>query len=125
MSKPNFPKPEPSLKQCHRSPESTQLLLQLLHTLVSSQAGASIFISLDDVTPLTEIAPSYPKAMDVLRFAWLNIMESVEQRTALKAQVDTAVQNLASAFRSTDATTFLEFLGSFFRQAAPDVSETS
>ncbi|KAK0385817.1 hypothetical protein NLU13_6994 [Sarocladium strictum] len=105
----------------HTSPESTELLLQLLQTLVSSQAGANVFVGLEDISPLTEIAPSYAAAMDVLNFAWLNAMENQEVRTSLRAQIDTGVQSLASSFRSTDATTFLSFVGLFFRQAAPDI----
>ena len=88
--------------------------------LVSSQAGASVFVSLEDISPLTEIAPSHAAAMDILSFAWLNTMNNQDSQVALRTQIDTAVQNLASSFRSTDATTFLSFLGSFFRQAAPD-----
>ena len=106
----------------NRSPESTELLLQLLQTLVSNPAGAIIFVGLEDVTPLTEIAHTHPASMEVLSFAWLNAMDSDDHKNALKSQIGSSVQSLASAFKTTDATTFLDFLGTFFRQAAPDVS---
>jgi hypothetical protein len=48
-----------------------------------------------------------------------------EQQSLLRAQIDVALQNLASSFRNTDATTFLSFIGKFFRQASPDVSLSS
>jgi predicted 2-oxoglutarate/Fe(II)-dependent dioxygenase YbiX len=60
--------------------------------------------------------------MEVLSYAWLNAMNSDDHKNALKSQIDSSVQSLASAFRTTDATTFLDFIGTFFRQAAPDVS---
>jgi hypothetical protein len=104
-----------------RNSESTELLLQLLQTLVSSQAGASIFIAIEDISPLTEIAPSHESAMNVLSLAWLSAMAVPEQQSLLRTQIDVALQSLASSFRNTDATTFLCFVGDFFRQASANV----
>lgn len=93
------------------------MILQVLHTLVSSQDGAKAFVKLDDITSLTEIAPAHAPVLDILGFAWLNAMTVVEDPASLADQVDTAIQSLVSSFTGTDAVTLLEFLGYFLRHA--------
>ncbi|KAH6890384.1 Neurochondrin-domain-containing protein [Thelonectria olida] len=99
------------------SEETTVLILQLLHTLVSSQDGASAFTKVDDLSPLTEMAPSHAPVMDILSFAWLNAMTVVEDPASLACQVDSNIQSLVSSFTGTDAVTLLEFIGYFLRNA--------
>ncbi|KAM0215014.1 hypothetical protein ACHAQI_003496 [Fusarium lateritium] len=101
----------------YSSEDTTKLILQLLHTLVSSQQGAQEFVKLEDFSSLTEIAPSHAPVLDVLCFAWLNSMASVEDPTGLSKQVDDTIQNLVSSFTGTDAVTLLEFLGYFLQHA--------
>lgn len=91
--------------------------MQLLHTLVSSQEGAKVFISIEDITPLTEIASKHAPVLDILTFAWLNAMIVAEDMSALAQQVDATIQILVSIFKGTDAVTLLEFLGYFLRNA--------
>lgn len=102
--------------------ETTRLILQLLHTLASSPEGARVLVGIQDLSPLTEIAPSHALVLDILRFAWLNGMAGVEDKRALSRRIDETTQSLASSFTGTDAVTLLEFLGSFLRQADPTVS---
>jgi hypothetical protein len=97
------------------------LILQLLHTLVSSQAGAQAFIKITDISSLTEIAPTHAAVLDILSFAWLNSMTVVEDPSALATQIDVTIQSLVSSFTGTDAVTLLEFLGYFLRNANPSV----
>jgi hypothetical protein len=101
----------------HGSDDITEMLLQLLYTLASTGKGARAIVKVQDLSPLTEIASSNPKALDVLRFAFLNTMGSVEDISAARKQVNDTIQSLASSFKGTDAVTFLSFLGSFLRQA--------
>ncbi|KAH6969764.1 Neurochondrin-domain-containing protein [Fusarium avenaceum] len=101
----------------HSSEDTTKLILQLLHTLVSSQQGAQEFVKVEDFSSLTEIAPSHAQVLDVLCFAWLNSMTDVEDPTVLSKQVDDTIKNLVSSFTGTDAVTLLEFLGYFLRHA--------
>ncbi|KAK7424974.1 hypothetical protein QQZ08_008370 [Neonectria magnoliae] len=101
----------------YSSEETTTLILQLLHTLVSSQDGARAFVKVDDISPLTEIAPAHAPVLDILSFAWLNAMTVVEDPAALASQVDVTIQSLVSSFTGTDAVTLLEFLGYFLRNA--------
>ncbi|KAF5661580.1 hypothetical protein FHETE_8375 [Fusarium heterosporum] len=101
----------------YSSDDTTKLILQLLHTLVSSQRGAQEFVKVQDFSSLTEIAPSHAQVLDILCFAWLNSMTSVEDPAALARQVDGTIQSLVSSFTGTDAVTLLEFLGYFLRHA--------
>lgn len=63
--------------------------------------------------------------MDVLRFAWLNAMVVVEDKSSLSAGIDASMQALASSFTGTDAVTFLEFVSAFLRQADAAVLPTN
>ncbi|KAF7560013.1 hypothetical protein G7046_g4128 [Stylonectria norvegica] len=101
--------------------ETTTLILQLLHTLVSCREGAKVFVGIDDVSALTEIASTHPSVLNIFCFAWLNAMTVVEDPSALTSQVDTTIQSLVSSFTGTDAVTLLEFLGYFLRNANPSV----
>ncbi|KAF5227371.1 hypothetical protein FAUST_11820 [Fusarium austroamericanum] len=101
----------------YSSEDTTKLILQLLHTLVSSQQGAQAFIKIEDFSSLTEIAPNHAQVLDILCFAWLNSMTGVEDHTALAKQVDDTLQSLVSSFTGTDGVTLLEFLGYFLRHA--------
>ncbi|RGP70714.1 duf1941 family [Fusarium sporotrichioides] len=101
----------------YSSEDTTKLILQLLHTIVSSQQGAQAFIKIEDFSSLTEIAPNHAKVLDILSFAWLNSMTGVGDYTKLAKQVDGTLQSLVSSFTGTDAVTLLEFLGYFLRHA--------
>lgn len=98
------------------------MLLLLLFALVSSREGAMELVKMEDLSSLTEIAPSRAIVMDILRHAWLNAMVVVDDPSYLANRIDVNVQALVSSFKGTDAVTFLEFLGLLFRQANPAVS---
>lgn len=104
------------------SDDTTILLLQLLQTLVSSPPGAKIFVDIQDISPLTEIASAHAIVLDILSYAWLNSMTAVQDTSSLAARVSTTLQSLVSSFRRTDAVTLLEFLGYFLRNADSKVS---
>ncbi|KAL7798037.1 Neurochondrin domain-containing protein [Trichoderma ceciliae] len=103
------------------SEETVKMSLQLLYALVSSREGAMALVEIEDLSSITEIAPSHARAMDILRHAWLNTMVVVDDASYLADRIDRSVQALVSSFRGTDAVTFLEFLGLLLRQAIPDV----
>lgn len=109
-------------KPLNRSEKTVKMLLQVLHALVSSQEGAMALVKVEDLSSITEIAPSHAIAMDILRHAWLNAMVVVDDASYLADRIDRNVQSLVSSFRGTDAVTFLEFLGLLLRQASSEVS---
>lgn len=78
-------------------------------------------VKLDDLSPLTEAAPSNPLALDILGHAWLNVLGVLEGWGSISIHLNKNIQNLASSFKGTDAVTLLEFLGNFLRQANPKV----
>lgn len=101
----------------YSSEDTTRLILQLIHTLASSQQGAQEFIKVEDFSSLTEIAPSHAQVLDIFCFAWLNSMTTTEDPSMLARQVDDTIQSLVSSFTGTDGVTLLEFLGYFLRHA--------
>lgn len=105
------------------SAETTVLLLQLLHTLVSTPEGAKAVIYVEDVSSLSEIAPTHAIVLDIFCFAWLNGMTIVLEKHILIRQIADTTQALVSSFSGTDGVTLLEFLGTFLRQADPSVSQ--
>jgi hypothetical protein len=92
-------------------------------SLVSHPEGASVLVGVQDISPLTEIAPAHPLALDILSRAWLTATT-----TAAGAQpgdtdivgppisrLSEIIQLLVSSFRNTDAVTLLASLSTLFR----------
>ncbi|KAG5926896.1 hypothetical protein E4U53_002962 [Claviceps sorghi] len=100
---------------------TTDLLLKLLHTLVSTPEGAKSFVEAGNVSSLAEIAPTHAAVLDILLFAWLNAMAAVVERHVLVNQVTDTMQSLVASFTGTDGVTLLEFMASFLRQANPSI----
>ncbi|GJC95282.1 DUF1941 family protein [Colletotrichum higginsianum] len=101
------------------SEETSKLITQTIHTLVTFPEGAKAFSEVDDVSPLVEITPNNPLSLEIFAFAWINCMDLAEDRTGLKTKIDGTIQALVSAFHGTDGVTFLEFLGKFLRNSDP------
>lgn len=102
--------------------ETTDLLLQLLYTLVNSKPGAASFMGVEDISPLTEIATSHAMVLDIFCRAWLNHMAAGAADVETSEKIDTTIQTLSVSFKGTDAVTYLGFLGSFLSQADTEAS---
>ncbi|GJC86584.1 uncharacterized protein ColLi_09422 [Colletotrichum liriopes] len=107
------------------SEETSKLIIQTIITLVAFPEGAKSFFEVEDVSPLVEIAPNNPSALEIFAFAWINCMDLAEDRTALKTKIDGTIQALVSTFTGTDGVTLLEFLGKFLRNSDPKVLPSS
>ena len=70
---------------------------------------------LEDLSPLTEVAPSNPQALEVLSYAWLNSLAGAEIPSDLRQKMDKTVDSLVASFKGTDAVTLLEFLANLLR----------
>ncbi|KAG6108113.1 hypothetical protein E4U13_006620 [Claviceps humidiphila] len=105
----------------YSSDATTELLLRVLHTLVSIPEGAKAFVEAGDVSSLAEIAPSHAAVLEIFLFAWLNGMASVVEKHVLVLQVASTMQSLVSAFTGTDGVTLVQFVGTFLRQADPTI----
>ncbi|KAK0738243.1 Neurochondrin-domain-containing protein [Schizothecium vesticola] len=113
----------PHLVACllHCSEETTKLTLETLLSMVSHVEGASVFISVDDVTPLTEMAPSQPLVLDIFLHAWLTYMtQSGSDKSKLRSIIDQTVRNLVASFKNTDAVTLLAFLANLLPRLEPE-----
>ncbi|KAH6671560.1 Neurochondrin-domain-containing protein [Plectosphaerella plurivora] len=104
----------------HSSEETTLLILQTLLELVTFSEGAQALVSIPDLSPLVEIAPSYPLVLDILERSWLNAMTVVDDKTTLRASIDDTIKRLISSFKGTDGVTLLRFLGDFLRRSHPE-----
>ncbi|KAK3296154.1 Neurochondrin-domain-containing protein [Chaetomium fimeti] len=107
------------LLQC--SDETTRLTLETLVSLVSQPDGAHVFTAVEDLSPLTEIAPSQPLALDVLLYAWLNAMTATPDKESLRSKIGATMSSLVASFKGTDAVTLLSFLASLLPRLEPEV----
>ena len=110
---------------CTSSKETTDALLQTLSSLVNHKQGAEVFIKVEDLSPLTELAASHGAALDVFSYAWLNVMVETQDKHGLASNINQVMQKLVASFTGTDGVTLLEFIGSFFQQADPAVCTPS
>lgn len=103
------------------SGETSEMIIQTLLTMVAFPEGAKVFFDIEDVTPLVEVAPNNPSALEIFSFAWINCMDIAEDRIVLESKIDRTIQALVSTFNGTDGVTLLEFLGKFLRNSDPKV----
>jgi hypothetical protein len=89
---------------------------------VSYPDGAAVFAGIADLSPLTEIAPSQPLALDTLLHAWLNAMTATPDKSMLRSKIDSTISSLVSSFKGTDAVTLLSFLANLLPRLEPEVS---
>lgn len=88
---------------------------------MSQPEGARIFVSIEDLTPLTEIATAHPLALEALLHAWLNSGSGVTDKAGLRSTIDKSIGNLISSFKGTDAVTLLDFLANLLLRLEPEV----
>ncbi|ROT40331.1 DUF1941-domain-containing protein [Sodiomyces alkalinus F11] len=102
------------------SEETTQRIVQTLLELVTFHEGSAALISVSDLSPLVEVAPSQRLVLSIFDRAWLNCMAAGHGKTPLTGSIDQTIQGLVSAFKGTDGVTFLQFLGDFLRKSQPE-----
>jgi hypothetical protein len=78
-------------------------------------------VSVEDLSPLTEIAPKHPDVLEVFSLAWLNYIAIAGNKSSLSSNIDQTIQQLVSSFKGTDSVTLLAFLGHFIRSANQEV----
>lgn len=104
----------------HSSEVTTQLILQTLLVLVSYPDGAKEFTCIEDISPLTEIAPSHPLVLDVFLYAYAQSATWIEDQPSIHANIGKIIQSLVASFKSTDAVTLLNFLDQLLRRLDPE-----
>ena len=109
----------------YSSEETTKLILEALATIVNSPQGSKVFEGVDDLSPLTELAPSQPLSLDILSLAWLNSTSSAQDTEDFSLKIDKTIQALVSSFKGTDAVTLLAFLSHTLRNLEIEVSPSA
>ncbi|KAG9237000.1 Neurochondrin-domain-containing protein [Amylocarpus encephaloides] len=108
--------------QCllHSSPDTIELALKTLITIISHPLGASEFIQIEDLSPLTEIASQYALVLDVFSYAWLIASSPATEAAKVRASIDKNIPILIVVFKQTDAVTLIESIGSFLPKLDPE-----
>lgn len=109
------------LNRLNSSDNTIQLVLQTLLALVSSPEGAKVFLGVNDVSSLVEMAPAQPLALDIFLYAFVQSSVSQEDKQSLRSAVDQTIQTLAVSFKGTDAVTILNFVDHLLRRLDPEV----
>lgn len=81
-----------------------------------------MLVQIEDLSPLTEAAPSNRLALDVLRYSWLSSMHGGAFDQVDAERMNKAISGLIVSFSDTDAVTLLDFLGDLLREADRAVS---
>lgn len=105
----------------YSSPETTNLILQTILTIVSQPEGALEMLRIEDLSPLTEIAVQYPLVLDIFSFTWTNA-STIGPPDAVRESIDKYVTILLVVFKDTDAVTLLNFIGNLIPKLTPEVS---
>jgi len=87
------------------------MILQTILVLVSQREGALEFINIEDVSPLTEIAPQQSMVLDIFNLAWPIASTEVTEVPKVRNGIDKIIPMLISSFNRTDAVTFAAFVG--------------
>lgn len=96
-------------------------MLETLVSLVNDPEGARVFVTIEDITAVTEIAPTQPLALEVLLHAWLNATTGVVNKKGLTESISKNINNVVASFKGTDAVTLLDFLANLLPRLDPEV----
>lgn len=106
-------------------PETTKLTLETLLTIASQPEGALEILRIEDLSPLTEIAPQYPSVLDILSYTWTNASVISGEVERVRDSIDKYMPMLLVVFKDTDAVTLISFFGNLIPKLVPDVSVDS
>ena len=99
----------------------TELILKTMVTIVSHEEGAVEFIHIQDLTPLWEIAPQYPIALDVFTYAWVNASTVEGEILRTQESIDEVISALLVAFKDTDGVTLVQAVGNILPRLNTEV----
>ena len=93
--------------------------------MVSQTEGALRMLSIEDWSPLTEIAPQDSLVLDIITFSWTNASTVSTEVLAVRNSIDKIIPLLLVVFKGTDAVTLVSFIGNLFPKLPPEVSLSS
>lgn len=91
-------------------------------TIVSQPEGALEMLRVEDLSPLTEIAPQHSSVLDILTFTWTNASTIANEMDTVRESIDKYMPRLLVTFRDTDAVTLISFFGNLIPKLTPEVS---
>jgi len=97
------------------------MILQTVLTIVSQRSGALEFMKIEDVSPLTEIAPQQSLVLDIFSLTWSNVSTEASELPVLQNTINRVMPMLLVGFERTDAVTFLAFIGEILRKIRSEV----
>ncbi|KAF8857174.1 DUF1941-domain-containing protein [Acephala macrosclerotiorum] len=106
-------------------PETTQLILQTLLTIVSLPEGALELLRIEDLSPLTEIASHHALVLEILSFTWTNAALTPSEVPVVQRRISDILPTLIVNFRGSDGVTFLTFVANLFPKLEPGVLPSS
>jgi Neurochondrin len=109
------------IDQVFSSPETTTLILQTLLTFASWPAGAERLLGVEDWSPLLEVAPQQPLAVDIIKFALINGALQPNLLQQVRERLDRVVPALIVNFRGSTNSPLLELLADIFTKLPPEV----
>ncbi|KAE8454168.1 hypothetical protein EG329_005093 [Mollisiaceae sp. DMI_Dod_QoI] len=106
-------------------PETTELILQTLLTIVSQPEGSLELLNIEDLSPLTEIASQHPLVLEILSFTWVNSALTPSEISIVQRKIDQLMPILVVNFKGTDGVTFINFVANLFPKLEPGVLPSS
>jgi hypothetical protein len=103
------------------SSETATLILQTLLTFASGQSGAERLLSVEDWSPLLEIASQQSLAIDVVKFIFLNGAARLDLLLQVRSRLDGVIPALIAGFRDLPVLPLLELLADLFTKLPPEV----
>jgi hypothetical protein len=91
-------------------------------TIVSQPEGSLELLRVEDLSPLTEIAPQHSSVLDILSFTWTNASAIGNDVTGVQQSIDRHMPKLLVTFKGTDAVTLISFFGNLIPKLTPEVS---
>ncbi|KAI9723390.1 MAG: hypothetical protein M1812_001274 [Candelaria pacifica] len=98
----------------HSSAETTTQILQVLVTIASSKHGAAKILEVEDLSPILEIAPETPLALEVLKFAFINAGTQLDLELPIQKSLRDTIPKIALGFRGGDISLLLSVLADVF-----------
>ncbi|KAI9768021.1 MAG: hypothetical protein M1840_005333 [Geoglossum simile] len=102
------------------SSETTGLILQTLLTFASWPVGAARLLGVGDWSPLLEVAPQQPLAIDVIKFVLINGAFQPGLLQQVRLRLDAVVPALIVNFRGSATSPLLELLADLFVKLPPE-----
>lgn len=78
-------------------------------------------MTLDNWSPLTEIALEQPLVLDIISYTWTNAATLSSEIPSVQSRIDSVMPSLLLVFRDTDAVTFLKFSANFIKNLPSEV----